>query len=214
MAAAATPGLGATMFARAVGLLWSINVLRGVAALDSELCLARLQQGLSTPAPCHSPMCGQLHVDETRAPFLDRLSPSCRRVMEAYASEPPTQRFLRTSDPLQQQSTSVAFGLRTLHTAEQSNTDTDFVKCSTTHAASFASNPVVVERPDTANFVVCTVPKAGCSLFRSLLFALTHPSEDTASFHGSVVHQVPYPTIWHYSETSNLPDSYPSVRPW
>ena len=196
------------MLASVIGILCYMTSLRGVVSVGSEACLARLQRGVPAEAPCHSPVCGSLQADDTRTTFLGRLSPSCRRVMQSYAAEHPSQRYLRTAA----ETTSAAYGLRTLAADKQPRQDGDFVKCSSSGAAHYASNPVVVERPDTSNFVLCTVPKAGCSLFRSLLFALTHPPEASTSFHGSVVHKVPYPTIWHYSGISNLPDGYPSVR--
>jgi hypothetical protein len=86
--------------------------------------------------------------------------------------------------------------------------------CKSDAAAHFPTNPVVVESKLAANFAMCSVPKAGCSLLRSLLYVLTHPAAETAKFGAFKVHSVPYPTIWHYraADHSVLQDTYPTVR--
>ena len=85
-------------------------------------------------------------------------------------------------------------------------------KCSTSPEASFATNPVVVESSggQIANFAMCTVPKAGCTLVRTLLYALTRDTSRPVSFHSSTVHGEKYPTIWHYHPNTDFPDTYPT----
>eukprot|EP00892_Ulva_mutabilis_P012327 jgi/Ulvmu1/9467/UM052_0036.1 len=80
--------------------------------------------------------------------------------------------------------------------------------------ASRASNPVVVSSNSSATFVICTVPKAGCSNLRKLLYAVSSyrkpPLTDT--FEQFVLpHMATYATVWNYDIPT--PSSAPPANP-
>jgi hypothetical protein len=87
-------------------------------------------------------------------------------------------------------------------------------RCATGRQAWVPTNPVVVESPDIAPFVMCTVPKVACSSFRKLLNTVIRspdPAEPTTWDQIMKAHFDYYPSVWHYSYThGNLTDTYPT----
>eukprot|EP00892_Ulva_mutabilis_P010954 jgi/Ulvmu1/8230/UM041_0039.1 len=169
-------------------------------ATSSRLCLdmvARLQRGVDNGSvtKCR-PICGSLNTDNYNIPFMDRLSPTCQAVMSRYRG---TGRRV---------SATAASPARFANQADQRISPPD--GCTQAYQASAATNPVVVETADAANFVMCTVPKAGCTLLRTLLYALMQDTQHGLSFRNSIVHGTPYPTAWHYQSNFDLLDTYPT----
>eukprot|EP00892_Ulva_mutabilis_P001468 jgi/Ulvmu1/11321/UM074_0036.1 len=74
--------------------------------------------------------------------------------------------------------------------------------------ASRARSPVVVSSNSTATFVLCTVPKAGCTNLRKLLHAIiSDPEHDSTDAFGQFygTHVASYPTVWHYDYPRSEP---------
>ena len=185
-----------------------------VSAMPSEQCLNELGKALKTPAArgCHEPMCGSLDKDNNLEGFLHRMSSNCKDKLLEYRKPEPLTSLL--SDP---ESTSWLKGmlrsqLEDRDSAVERKSTPTWQRCSTSFEARFASNPVVVENHVSANFVMCTIPKAGCTLLRSLLYVLTHPESQTQDFTHAHVHNVAYPTTWHYRDSKHEADNYPTVR--
>lgn len=172
-----------------------------VQAVSSRRCLElvdRLQLAVDSgrATKCRPP-CGSLDTRSHHLEFMDRLSQSCQAVMSRYtankSSLPAYVVPLARSDNLQR--------IKLFPFVDT---------CSRFKQAGLATNPVVVELARSAPFAMCTVPKAGCTLFRSLLYVLTRHSEDKVSFKNSHVHGAQYPTALHYRYQSELADSYPT----
>lgn len=182
-------------------LLASIHVFSiGLAsAVSSRLCvdiIAKLQHGVDSGriTECR-PLCGLLDTNNYSISFMDRLSPSCQSVMSRYKGR---------------SSSSIAVSPAHLANHTSHRLPPPVHDCGQVRKASAATNPVVIETDDVAHFVMCTVPKAGCTLLRSLLFALTRDTQGGVSFRNSVVHDTAYPTAWHYKSETDLVDTYPT----
>lgn len=83
-------------------------------------------------------------------------------------------------------------------------------------ASSRPLNPVVISSNTTATFVLCTVPKAGCTNVRKLMHAIisdpVHEATDAfGQFFGT--HVATYPTIWHYGIPPTTQTSPPVATP-
>jgi hypothetical protein len=178
-------------------------------AASSKECLARLHNHKA--GYCREPTCGKLQQDIQPERFLDRLGPSCTRSMMRYTPEIPEKGLSQNAVRSTQWMT--MHGLTEASTLLLTNDrDDDFVKCSDSFSSRLPTNPVVVQRSDSSSFVMCTVPKAGCSFLRSLLFMLTRADQQPLDFHINAVHDAVYPTIWHYSHETDVSDRWPSVR--
>lgn len=149
------------------------------AALNSNECFEKLRKGKPEVGQgCHEALCGPLETAEAELPFLERLAPACRAQMEAYRDTSATQ------------------GTAILHANA-----TGSRKCATSPLANRATNPVVIATPFTQPFVMCTIPKAGCTNFRKLFNVLltlpaTPPQKKWAQ--KSLGHKSRYSTVFHY----------------
>lgn len=196
-------------------LIYILLQIVGIHAVSSNVCLSliqKLQRAIDGGIAKCRPPCGRLDTgDLFRRPvsFMDRLSPSCQAVLSRYsrtsrraeisqASYGNASRYISTSWP------SMGPG------AIMSDGGFPRLECSNLHAAAYATNPVVVEVDDAANFAMCTVPKAGCTLFRSILYVLTRRPERSLSFRNGDVHTVDYPTGLFYEHQPALEDKYPT----
>lgn len=182
-------------------------------AIPSSQCLEHVKQSQQSTGrlwlnSCRRPICGSLDTNNNLSAFMDRLSDSCRRIMSTY-SDPSMSRKLMARIQEEEAHSIISFPYAPSWFTERSHS---FQRCSTSPEASFATNPVVVESngDHAANFAMCTVPKAGCTLLRSLLFALTRDNSRPVSFRSSAVHSAKYPTVWHYHPKSDFPDTYPT----
>lgn len=172
-----------------------------IQALSSRRCLElveRFQLAVDSGRATKCwPLCGSLDTDNHHLEFMDRLSPSCQAVMSRYkaamSSLPAYLGPLARSDNLNRN--------KLFPSADT---------CSRFKQAGSATNPVVVELETSAPFVMCTVPKAGCTLLRSLLYVLTRRSQDSVFFKNGHVHDAQYSTALHYHHQSELPDTYPT----
>jgi hypothetical protein len=94
---------------------------------------------------CSEPICGSLDLNWHSEAFYDVLSPSCKSIMAKYRSN-----------------------------VGDDQTDVQHNGCVSAEMARYATAPTVVQTGETPGFAICTIPKAGCSLWRSLLAVLTH----------------------------------------
>ena len=123
-------------------------------ALESNLCIRRSfdavtqyarvygQEHQPTAADCQAAVCGRLDTSYEGPPFLQRLSPQCRAQMEQYRS-------------------SHAKSAGRVMKAENKRG-----KCAKRPNSITPSNPVVIDGHNSAPFIMCTVPKVGCTNFR------------------------------------------------
>ena len=190
-----------------------VGLLTPIRAVPSSDCLANLdgsqaESGRRWLSSCRRPVCGSLDTSNNLSSFMDRLSSSCRTVMSGY-SDPGMSRKLMARIQEEEEHSMSSFPYTPTWFTGRSQS---WQKCSTSPEASFATNPVVVESSggQIANFAMCTVPKAGCTLVRTLLYALTRDTSRPVSFHSSTVHGEKYPTIWHYHPNTDFPDTYPT----
>jgi hypothetical protein len=168
------------------------------AAISSRACKAtvgRAYEQYKGSKGCRMPICGALDQDKRRTSFLERLPRQCRAVMERYRVPP--------SDSVHHGFPRPPWAAKPLQT-----------RCATSRPSWFPTNPVVVESPDAANFIMCTVPKVACSSFRKLLNTVIRspdPAEPTTWDQIMKAHFDYYPTVWHYTQThGNLTDTYPT----
>jgi hypothetical protein len=188
---------------KTIGVHWILFTLLLVTcnALPSLECLHK-----AADLPwyrCRESVCEQLGTGQQTS-FLQNLSPACRNVMLEYrTADRSTFGFLmpRKGKCMSLQHQGQVFRLGNARMSV---------------AASRPTNPVVVEAPGIKNFVLCTVPKSGCTHFRKLLNAIIHnPEADgNTDVNGTAevvhAHFGRFPTIWHY-EHDHLPaDLYPS----
>lgn len=94
---------------------------------------------------CVKPSCGYVEESLTEENFIDSLTPACHAILQQFSGREQVIESL----PIRE---------RTCPTYEQ---------------ASRPTNPVVVQTDVTPTFVMCTVPKAGCSQLRTLLLVMT-----------------------------------------
>jgi hypothetical protein len=167
-------------------------------AISSRSCkkiVSKAYEQYNGKGACHMPICGALDHEKLTMPFLQKLSPSCRAVMERYRVVPNAK--VQHGFP---QAPWASAPLR--------------VHCATSRAAWFATNPVVVETPYTSSFIMCTVPKVACSSFRKLLNTIIRspdPAEATTWDQIMKAHFDFYPTMWHYVHRhGNITASHPS----
>lgn len=102
---------------------------------------------------CVAPTCGYLEGAFTTEGFADTLTPSCQAIVQHFSAREHVMQWIPTRDSV----------------------------CPTYEQASRPTNPVVVQTGVTPAFVMCTVPKAGCSQLRTLLLAMTR--HDTLLLH-------------------------------
>ena len=73
---------------------------------------------------------------------------------------------------------------------------------------------MVIDGPYSDPFIMCTIPKVGCSNFRKLMRVLFTPPEQLPQTQQQQLyraHFALYPTIWHYNHTGAvLDDSFPA----
>jgi Sulfotransferase family len=192
-------------------MLWgivatSLFLLPAANAMPSSDCLRYVieSQGISDrkwPSPRRRPLCGSLDQTLTGVRFMDRLSPSCKQVMAQYSNPDMRRQLKKSADNNEEIDESFQSNSREeTQTPARTRSSTD----------SAPTNPVVVEQDDVANFVACTVPKAGCTLMRSLLYVLTRPVSGAMSFTDMQVQTAQYPTVWHYNEQTEPSDTYPT----
>ena len=187
-----------------------------VNGLSSQQCLSALQQAIQRYGEgnnCHRTMCGSLDTSSNLEEFSHRMSPQCQAKMFEYRRPEPLTSPISTPDGDAPWRTSMLRSQLAKDLSSEDSRQPAWDRCSTGFAGRFASNPVVVENHVSANFVMCTIPKAGCTLLRSLLYVLTHPEEETRSFGHPRVHEVAYPTAWHYRNGGkHESETYPTVR--
>jgi hypothetical protein len=181
-------------------------------AVPSSDCLVNVDQvqaltGRRWLSSCRRPVCGSLDTSNI-SPFMDRLSESCRAIMSRY-SDPSMSRKLMDRIKKEEEHSVTSFPYAPSWFTERTQ---PWQRCSASPEASFATNPVIVQssKSQFSNFAMCTVPKAGCTLVRTLLYVLTRGISQPVSFHSSAVHGANYPTIWHYYPKSDFPDTYPT----
>ena len=144
---------------------------------------------------CSDTVCGPLREASLRIPFSERLSPECQTVMRAYQPKGPdaaAARLLR----------------RKWHRVS---------KCAAergSFGSASANNPVVVQSGNAPPFMMCNIPKVGCTNFRKLLRVLMlHPDPlpTGATEQMWPAHVGTYPTLWQYSHThAAFTDKYPA----
>eukprot|EP00892_Ulva_mutabilis_P004683 jgi/Ulvmu1/2587/UM014_0038.1 len=125
-------------------------------------------------APCGDPICGEIPPSPLN--FTERLSPQCSALFDSYRSSWSRMHLSNTVKP----------GDRL---------------CSHSILARSPTNPVLMSAPNTATFLLCSVPKVGCTNLRKLLYAMLQESDAPirdAFTQFNSVHLPPYPTIWHY----------------
>ena len=195
-------------------------LLRCVASEPSALCRHAVWQawnatyGNTTASvrpgePCRQPpppdgtgaspasICGRLRLPPPSQSFRARLSPQCAAVMREFRAFGSPRSGLPPTTP--------------------GAPPPPWRKCAASHAALEPTNPVVVQRPHVAPFVMCTVPKVACTNLRKLLYAIINyrheRPERGAGFAWPLgrYHSSAFPTLWHYEhEPYDLSDRYPS----
>lgn len=118
------------------------------ALLGSRSCVKNVvskQEGNT----CVKPVCGPLNT--TGIPFEDRLTPSCKSVMDGFVARDLTSEWPASMNR--------------------------HAGCTTFSASQYPTNPIVVQTKLTRSFGFCSVPKAACSQLRSLLFVMTRYPE-------------------------------------
>jgi hypothetical protein len=101
-----------------------------VTALSSLKCLHQVESvAQHSLLKRHEPVCGHLDTKHLRRTFEDRLSPQCRAVMAKYRCSNPDDNLIRTDR-------------------------TGTSRCATARQASQATNPIVVEGPNSAPFIM------------------------------------------------------------
>jgi Sulfotransferase family len=176
--------------------------LDAAVAISSRDCKAVIAKAFSKykfnddRSACHKAICGSLNVQTLRTPFMEKLSPKCQSVMQRYRKkQDQTWRY-----GLTQQASGWPL-LERMH-------------CSSSRDAWVATNPVVVESPASASFIMCTVPKVACSSFRKLINTIIRwPDPPEASTWDQIMkaHFDYYPTVWHFRRrTPNLARTHPS----
>lgn len=93
---------------------------------------------------CLEPSCGYLTGTFVSETFFESLSPTCQAIMQQFTARPQSE-------------------LEGPGKGE----------CTTYDAGSRPTSPVVVQTGVSPTFVMCTVPKAGCSQLRTLLLVMT-----------------------------------------
>ena len=91
--------------------------------------------------------------------FIDRLTPTCQAIVQQYSATDKPLETNRVPEP----------------------------GCKSYKEASFPTNPVVVQTGVTPTFVMCTVPKAGCSQLRTLLLVMTRCDPQLAKQHCCII---------------------------
>jgi hypothetical protein len=132
--------------------------------LTSFECRVRLK-GLFHSSVCATPLCGALNVTQSETPFLKRLSPQCEAAMASYQVPAPLPRSLSS---YKQQ-----FALPAAYAAANASEPASEQTCLPLSYSMYPSSPIVVQSEGSEAFVMCTIPKAGCSLLRSLLLVAT-----------------------------------------
>jgi hypothetical protein len=163
-----------------------------VHAVPSKPCVKLARRTLkASSSDCHTSICGSLDTGYATSTFLNRLSDTCRAQMETYRSPQ-----------------AVAGGWLVRHDVPIAS------KCSTQRRSADPTNPVVIEVGYGSPFIICTIPKVGCTNFRKLLRALllvpklplANPAEQWKQAHFGM-----YPTLWHYHHMDvRLDGRYPS----
>lgn len=114
--------------------------------LRSRSCVKKIAEAANEVGDgCVTPVCGPLNT--TGNPFQEHLTPSCRAVFDKYVAK----ESLSWAD--------------SLGTQQQG--------CKSFPRSQHPTNPVVIQNQITNSFGFCSVPKAGCSQLRSLLFVMT-----------------------------------------
>jgi hypothetical protein len=164
-----------------------------VHAVPSKTCVIRARRTFkaSSFSDCHRSICGSLDTGYATSTFLNRLSDTCRAQMKTYRSPQ-----------------AVAGGWLVRHDVPTAS------KCSTQRQSAHPTNPVVIELGYGSPFIMCTIPKVGCTNFRKLLRTLflvpklppPNPTKQTMKAHFGI-----YSTLWHYHHMDvRLDDRYPS----
>ena len=125
----------------------SANLSWTGAPMGSRNCVKRIASTRDQMGGgCVQPVCGALNT--TGDAFEERLTPSCKAVLQKYAAKDLSSSWAVASHLYQQ-------------------------GCKTVGQSEHPTNPVVVQTKSTGNFAFCSVPKAACSQIRSLLFVIT-----------------------------------------
>lgn len=163
--------------------------------IDSRECFLRTA-GDRWSGACASPTCGPLNATAADAPFAERLSQSCAAYLENFRLE------RRALDLVARLPRKYYSDDRTLNGTW----------CWTMDNATQATNPVVVQSAAADNFVMCTIPKAGCSLLRALLLVAQHaPAPVGWVGERANVHGLPWPSLDFFDAPQRpLPLSYPT----
>lgn len=169
-------------------------------ALQSQECINKaLSLGTEQKqGRCPQPVCGALDIPETSESFLNRMSPQCQDVMKQY-------RRLDVGTPL---------GLHLdVNNETRKQKGGHSGPCPERRGATTPTNPVVVQAPGVRSFVICTVPKSGCTSLRKLMHAVINNGKRTPESSLSVPgnpHRHDYATLWHYEHSEVPADVYPS----
>lgn len=179
-------------------------LLQPAVAMHSRQCI---QTALDTSnwranGGCPHSSCGPLDIPSSKesSSFLKRLSPQCQDVMLQYR-----RTDLQTPLGLQLGVNAGEVG-RSMKKGSAG-------PCPHYRGATTATNPVVVEAPGVHSFVICTVPKSGCTNLRKLMHAVINGPQKT---HYNAVkasgspHQQHYSTLWHYDIAPIPADIYPT----
>ena len=189
------------------GLAAVLLLLAPAKALQSYKCVEEAMYGewLQQNQRCKKAVCGALQLPDASGPpesqsFLQRLSPQCQDVMKAYRRQDLDARLgLQFDEDADAGGQSVKEGKRG--------------PCPETRGATTPTNPVVVQADGVHSFVICTVPKSGCTNLRKLMHAVINNGQRTSARSLSVPgnpHRHDYATLWHYERTHVPPDVYPS----
>lgn len=179
-------------------------------ALNSRECITKVKSLDSSTGrdvgelACPRSVCGPLDIpfngttageqQQQEQSFLKRLSPQCQDVMHTY-------RRADLETPLG------------LHTKRDEETGEHRGPCPDHRGATTPTNPVVVQAPGVQSFVICTVPKSGCTNLRKLMHAvMNYPSSAPTNAVKAFweVQESDYPSLWHYDIAPVPADVYPS----
>lgn len=164
-------------------------------ALPSKQCMQQVDRAMkSERMACSDAVCGPLHDASLRIPFSERLSSQCRGLMDRYrpSQDAHAARLLR----------------RHGHRMSKCAADAG------SFGSASANNPVVVQTDNVPPFMMCTIPKNGCTNFRKLLRVLmlypqALPRGATAQMWPA--HVATYPTLWQYKHAAApFTDRYPA----